>query len=82
MMMMIIINWPFRDGRCTFHIRNLLKPKILFYLFLAKEGPPLWSSGQCSWLLHQRSRVGFPALAAFLRNSGSGTGPIQPFEGH
>jgi hypothetical protein len=36
--------------------------------------PPLWSSGQSSWLLTQRSRVRFPALPDFLSSSGSGTG--------
>jgi hypothetical protein len=42
--------------------------------------PPLWSSGQSSWLQIQRSRVRFPALPDFLRNSGSGTGSTQPRE--
>jgi hypothetical protein len=40
--------------------------------------PPLWSSGQSSWLQIQRIRVRFPALPDFLRNSGSGTGSTQP----
>jgi hypothetical protein len=40
--------------------------------------PSLWSSGQSSWLLIQRSRVRLPALPHFLRSSGSGTGSIQP----
>jgi hypothetical protein len=43
-------------------------------------GPPLWSSGQSSWLQIQRSRVWFPALPDFLRSSGSGTGSTQPRE--
>jgi hypothetical protein len=43
-------------------------------------GPPLWSSGQSSWPQIQRSRVRFPALPDFLRNSGSGTGSTQPRE--
>jgi hypothetical protein len=30
-----------------------------------------------SWLRKQRSRVRFPALADFLRSSGSGTGSTQ-----
>jgi hypothetical protein len=42
------------------------------------HGPPLWSSGQSSWLQIQRSRVRLPALPDFLRSSGSGTGPTQP----
>jgi hypothetical protein len=43
------------------------------------EGPPLWSSGQSSWLQIQRLRVRFSALPGFfLRCSGSGTGSTQP----
>jgi hypothetical protein len=37
-------------------------------------GPPLWSSGQGSWLLTQRLWVRFPALPVFLSSSGSGMG--------
>jgi hypothetical protein len=47
----------------------------------AMNGPPLWSSGQSSWLLTQRSRVRFSALPDFLGSSGSGTGPTQPLWG-
>jgi hypothetical protein len=43
-------------------------------------GPPMWSSGQSSWLQIQRFRVRFPVLPDFLRNSGSGTGSTQPRE--
>jgi hypothetical protein len=43
-------------------------------------GPPLWSSGQSSWLQIQRSRVRFSAQPDFLRSSGSGTGSTQPRE--
>jgi hypothetical protein len=40
-----------------------------------EEGrPPLWSSGQSSWLQIQRSRVRFLALPDFLTGSGSVTG--------
>jgi hypothetical protein len=42
--------------------------------------PPLWSSGQSSWLQTQRFRIRFPALPDFLRSSGSGTGSTQPRE--
>jgi hypothetical protein len=42
--------------------------------------PPLWSSGQSSWLQIQRPRVRFPALLDFLRRGGSGTGSTQPRE--
>jgi hypothetical protein len=43
-------------------------------------GPPLWSSGQRSWLQIQSSPVRFPALPDFLRSSESGTGSTQPHE--
>jgi hypothetical protein len=43
-------------------------------------GPPLWSSGQSSWLLSQRSWFRFPALPNYLRISGPGTGSTQPHE--
>jgi hypothetical protein len=43
-------------------------------------GPPLWSSGQGSWLQIQRSWVRFPALPDFLSGGGSGTGSTQPCE--
>jgi hypothetical protein len=42
---------------------------------------PLWSSGQSSWLLTQRSHVRFPALPGFLSTNGSGTGSTQPLWG-
>jgi hypothetical protein len=44
--------------------------------------PPLWSSGQTSWLQIQRSQVRFPALSDFLSSSGSGTAPTQPLWGY
>jgi hypothetical protein len=53
---------------------------IKFSWLLAWKWPPLWSSGQSSWLQIQRSRVRFPALPDFLRSSGSGTGFTQPRE--
>jgi hypothetical protein len=42
--------------------------------------PPLWSSGQSSWLQIQKSRIRFPALSDFLMSSGSRTGSSQPRE--
>jgi hypothetical protein len=48
--------------------------------YVDESRPPLWSSGQSSWLQIQRFRVLFPALSDFLRSSGSGTGFIQPRE--
>jgi hypothetical protein len=44
----------------------------------ASVAPPLWSSGQSSWLLTQRSRIRFLALPQFLSSSGCGTGSTQP----
>jgi hypothetical protein len=43
-------------------------------------GPPLWSSGQNSWLQIQRSRIRFPRLPDFLRSSGSGMGSVRIIE--
>jgi hypothetical protein len=40
----------------------------------------MWSSGQTSWLLTQRSQVRFPWLPDYLSSSGSGTGSTQPRE--
>jgi hypothetical protein len=42
------------------------------------DRPPLWSSGQSSWLQIQRPRVWFPVLSDFLRSSGSRTGSTYP----
>jgi hypothetical protein len=55
--------------------RNIIATKIFHIILL-----PLWSSGQCSWLQIQRSRLRVPALPDFLRSSGSGTGSTQPRE--
>jgi hypothetical protein len=49
----------------------------IYPLLHTSSGPPLWSSGQSSWLHIQRSRVRFPELSDFLRSSGSGTGFTQ-----
>jgi hypothetical protein len=52
--------------------------KNIFYLWKRNsscyglQGPPLWSSGQSSWLQIQKVRVRFPALPFFLRSSGCG----------
>jgi hypothetical protein len=45
---------------------------VVLVAVIALLGPPLWSSGQSSWL--QIQRLGFD----FLRSSGSGTGSTQP----
>jgi hypothetical protein len=49
---------------------------ILCKLLLVK-GPPLWSSGQSSWLQSQRSRVRFPALSDFWKVVGLEQGPLS-----
>ena len=58
---------------------SLLASKYIF-VFCDISGPPLWSSGQSSWLQIQRSRVRSPALPDFLSSSGTGTGSTQPRE--
>jgi hypothetical protein len=40
-------------------------------------GPPLWSSGQSSWLQIQRSRIRFPAPPDLLRSSGLERRPLN-----
>jgi hypothetical protein len=69
------------------HCRFLANPfqsiihQLSYYFTLTQSGrPPLWSSGQSSWLQILRSWVRFPALPDFLRSSGSGTGSTQPRE--
>jgi hypothetical protein len=49
-----------------------LLPSFRFLSSRLLVWPPLWSSGQSSWLQIQRSRVRFPALPDFLRSSGCG----------
>jgi hypothetical protein len=51
------------------------------YIHLFIYWPPLWSGGQSSWLLTQRSWVRFPDLPHVLSSSGSWTGSIQPLWG-
>jgi hypothetical protein len=50
-----------------------------FICYVKESRPPVWSSGQSSWLQIQRSGR-FSALPDFLRSSGSGTGSTQPRE--
>jgi hypothetical protein len=54
--------------------------KKIFISRIRKEGSPLWSSGQSSWLQIQRPRFDSAALSHLLRSSGSGTGSTQPRE--
>jgi hypothetical protein len=53
---------------------------ILFNDTVMTAWPPLWSSGQSSWLQIRRSRVRFPMLPDFLRSSESGTVSTEPRE--
>jgi hypothetical protein len=47
-------------------------------IFRTSRGPPLWSSGQSSWL--QIRRPGFDFRHYQNKSSGSGTGSTQPRE--
>jgi hypothetical protein len=65
----------------TTHVLCFLWGMNWIYICCVEESrPPLWSSGQSSWLQVQRSLVRFPALPDFLRSSGSGTGSTEPCE--
>jgi hypothetical protein len=50
------------------------------YVVLLYQLPPLWYSGQEFLATDLEVRVRFPALADFLRSSGSGTVSTQPRE--
>jgi hypothetical protein len=75
---------PFRQPHFVHLPGSVSDPRhhiaVKFYCQVVNRRPPLWSSGQSSWLQIQRSRVWFPALPDFLRSSGSGTGSTQPRE--
>jgi hypothetical protein len=62
------------------YIRGICVKNSLFRRVSHDKRPLLWSSGQSSLLLTQRSWVRFPGLRNFLRRSGSGTRPTQPRE--
>jgi hypothetical protein len=65
-----------RDGNCVFR-SGISIPELIFktyYFFL----PPLWSSGQSSWL--KIRRPGFDSRHYKKKSSGSGTGSTQPRE--
>jgi hypothetical protein len=55
----------------------MLSQQLMMIIIIIIKWPPLWSSGQSSWLQTQRSRVWFPALPHFLSSSGFGTGSTQ-----
>jgi hypothetical protein len=52
----------------------------VFNVALFRVRPPLWSSGQSSWLQTQRSWIRFQVLPDFLSSFGSRTGSNQPRE--
>jgi hypothetical protein len=55
--------------------------RLLYFFKIGKvDWPPLWYSGQSSWLQIQKYRVRFPALPDFLKSSGSGQGSTEPRE--
>jgi hypothetical protein len=62
----------------------VLQLSPVFFLFvcillcLSRGGPPLWSSGQSSWLQIRRFRARFPGTTK--KSSGSGMGSTQPRE--
>jgi hypothetical protein len=76
--------WPKASTWCL--NLHLLAPVLVVILivFIANTNfvtrLPLWSCGQSSRLLTQRSRVRFPALPIFLHSSRSGTDSTQPHE--
>jgi hypothetical protein len=60
---------------CRLYFTETLR--VVFLMYTCRSRPPLWSSGQSSWLQIQRFRVRFPALSDFLRRNGSGKGSTQ-----
>jgi hypothetical protein len=66
------------------HIEQREAREIIQRYFINSDNytrPSLWSSGQSSWLLTQRSRVRFRPLPDFLSGNESGTGSTQPLWG-
>jgi hypothetical protein len=72
--------WKFNKYFIIINLQILLKNSIRIIQCNKKEGPPLWSRGQSSWLQIQRSGFDFRSYQFFLRSSGSGTGSTQPCE--
>jgi hypothetical protein len=52
--------------------------QVIFVRSIYVNGPPLWSSGQSSWL--QIRRPGFDSRHCQKKSSGSGTGSTHPRE--
>jgi hypothetical protein len=78
-MLISVVVWGTVLQAARFRVRVLMRWIFVFNLPNLSR-PPLWSTGQRSWLHAQRTRVRFPALPDFLRSSGSGTGSTQPRE--
>jgi hypothetical protein len=73
-----VVSWflLFSSGEC---LNITLKPTTASLTILSIR-PPLWSSGQSSWLQVRRSGVRFPGTTRKKKSSGSGTGSTQPHE--
>jgi hypothetical protein len=65
---------------CLLFIQIILSFSWHFSLLMQARRPPLWSSGQSSWLLTQRSRVQFLELPEFLLAVGLERGPLSHCE--
>jgi hypothetical protein len=74
-------HWLTDDGEVDSLTHRLPFPQEDCGYLFELETKPLWSGGQTSWLLTQRSRVRFRTLPDFLSSSGSGTGSTQPLWG-
>jgi hypothetical protein len=80
------LGWPPRDGGRIYRTDShrcrsfTLEKKHGYFVREGYSGPPLWSTGQSSWLQFQRSRVRFPELPDILRSSGCGAESTQPRE--
>jgi hypothetical protein len=86
---LIYINKPFSNFYISFHFLNRISCIWIRYIksyhfksFILNQivtcvWPPLWFSGQSSWLKIQKSRVRFPTLPDYLWNSGPWKGPLS-----
>jgi hypothetical protein len=68
--------WMFKRNQA----RNFFFPPVTLFFAHNVKRPPLWSSGQSSWLQIQRSWVWFPQLPDFLGSRGCGMESAQPRE--
>jgi hypothetical protein len=68
----------FSELKCLGSLYWRYRDKILFKSTVIYYRPPLWSSGQSSWL--QIRRLGFDSRHYQKKSSGSGMGSTQPRE--